>query len=597
MPDIQAKLDYADAVADWFLELGEEHALRGELDEGLTCTSIAANMLCKQNRTLISPRVEANLRFVADRLPVGKRLYLRPDYEPGRADVCLHVLTEALPLGGITSLAIRWMQRDRSGRIHQVALLDQRTPVPEVFSRAVARSNGRIHVADPDDSLLQKAVWLRNLARELATVVILHVDVSDVVCGAAFGAPGGPPVLAVNYNAHIFWTGASLADLVVNIRGSALEEYWTSRYRGIARYATVPIPLSEEHPAAMVHFPETGWKREAKQKLGILHDAVVILTVGASFKYLPSNGLDFLDVCEGIVRQVPKAVVLAAGFDGDARWKSAEQRSGSRIRTLGTVSQAQLAVIHDAADVYIEGFPFGTTTSLLEAGLKGIPVVLAPAQCPPPYGSDGVALDDTLDRPVTIEDYTTRIIHLCTDPLERFWQGSAIRRSIALRHTGPGWQLSLEQALRAASHEHAPQTSVAPVRTPEPLHEYWSTFVEQWSSRYEESLEIAIGLALSSGMRPRLTASMRRACRDYRSLRQHRTIPSPLLVFLCSVLFPVLPVSWDGSIFRMFSFLYRTALLSRIRKRVSRLMGRTADRRSWYDEYRQIQDSEKVRET
>ena len=178
----------------------------------------------------------------------------------------------------------------------------------------------------------------------------------DVICGVAFGIDGGPPVLLVNHSAHIFWTGASIADLVVNCRGSALEGIWATAYRGIARYATVPIPLlgAGSHPSTQA---QAIVKREAKKRIGIPEDSIVILTVGASFKYLPLDGLDFVGVCESVLKELPGAFLLAVGVNDDPRWRAASARSGSRMRALGTIPQSRLGAIHNAADVYIEAFP------------------------------------------------------------------------------------------------------------------------------------------------------------------------------------------------------------------------------------------------
>ena len=195
----------------------------------------------------------------------------------------------------------------------------------------------------------------------------------------------------------------------MNCRGSELEVFWSATYRGVglSRCAIVPIPLIDLDPESLesgeASKPEL--KRQSRQTLGIAADAIVILTVGSSFKYLPIDGLDFLEIWEEILKAVPEAVVLAVGFDGDQRWKDASARVGNRIRTLGAMPHSQLLKVQDAADLYVEAFPFGTTTSLLEAGLKGIPVGLAPAQSPPPYGTDGIALDDILQRPATVAEY------------------------------------------------------------------------------------------------------------------------------------------------------------------------------------------------
>jgi hypothetical protein len=428
---------------------------------------------------------------------------------------------------------------------------------------------------------------LKSLANDLASHIVLHIDVSDVICGAAFGKNGGPPVLLINYNAHIFWTGASIADLVVNIRGSALEEFWTATYRGISKYATIPIPLLEKTPTITIEkTSKVELKNQAKKSLDIPIDSIVMLTVGASFKYLPIDNLDFVEVCECILKELPDAYILAVGFDADSRWISASSRVESRIRALGTLSQSKLAIIQQATDIYIEGFPFGTTTSLLEAGIQGTPVVLAPAVCPPPYGSDGVALDDTLERPGTLEEYKDKIIYLSMNPAERELLGDNLYRAVTKHHIGAGWSQYLENAISALPQEHLIQPLIKPTRTPKAIHEYWSKYVTKWAFGYEESLEYGIRSALSMGLRPRLTKTVLIACNDYDPVRAHRTIPVPLLRFLCNFVFPVLPTLWARNIFIFFSFLCRASLLSRMHDKVNRLLGRTNARQSWYSEYR-----------
>ena len=260
------------------------------------------------------------------------------------------------------------------------------------------------------------------------------------------------------------------------------------------------------------------------------------------------------------------------------------------MRALGTIPQSRLGAIHNAADVYIEAFPFGTTTALLEAALKGIPAVLAPAQCPPPYGSDGVALDDTLRRPSSLEDYKKQIISLSKNPLERELQGNKLCSSVTLHHTGRGWKQYLEDAIRRLPDEHSLDPMIAPVQTPQGVHEYWSNFVSKWGSRYEETLEHSVELALAMGLRPRLTDQVLRACKKFKCVRRHGTIPLPLLVLLCNFFLPNLPIGWAHNIFRFFSFMYRPSLLYRVGRRLSRLPGGPQARNSWYSEYRHARD-------
>lgn len=589
MSEIQTKLDYADEIADWFLELSDIHISRSDLEKGLKCTHVAAAILSRQNRILSSSRVESNLRFIANRLAKDNRPLLGSPCRPDRKAVCLHVLDEALQAGGLTAMAIRWIKNDQSGRLHSVVLLAQPVPIPDDLLQAVHEKGGSIYIADPAKSFLHRAAWLKKLANDLADCVILHIGVADVITGVAFGTKDGPPVILVNHAAHIFWMGTSIADLVVNCRGSALEVLWTTTYRD-ARCATVPIPLLE--PNSPTYTCETMLgvenKRQAKKALGIPADSTVILTVGAFHKYLPVGGLDFVAVIESILEEIPEAFFLAVGLQADSRWSQASNRLGSRIRALGVVPRSQLVKIHEATDIYVEGFPMGTTTALLEAGLKGIPVVLAPALCPPPYASDGVALDDTIERPASIEDYKAKVIHLSRSHLERLSCGNQIRAAISRHHTGAGWQRYLEAAMETLPLRHSVRSAITPVRTPEAVHEYWSAFVAEVSSGYEEALEHAVTRALLIGVRPRLTKTVMRACKTYTSVRIHRSIPLPLLFFLCNCLLPLLPMILARNVFRLFSFLCRQSFLERLHKRLRAIFGGTGAAPSWYEDYRNV---------
>lgn len=587
MTELQSKLDYADAVADWFLEMGEAHARGGRLEEATKCCHVAATILARQNRRLSSPRLESDLRFIAEGLDEQDGAAAP---RPGRAgtDTCLHVMNAALPAGGITSMVTRWIRNDR-GRRHDLALLEQQPSIPQPLRSAVADSGGRIDVANPRDSMLRQAAWLRALARRSATRVILHINVADVVYAVAFGSNGGPPVCIVNYTAHAFWTGASTADLVLDVRGSALEQRWTETHRGIRQHAILPIPLPEDDPPGALARRSEERKRRARATIGVPADAVVIVTVGAYFKYLPSGKLDFLASCEQILRRVPQAHLLAVGFSPDDRWQAASDRLASRLRAVGLLSQAGVATVHDAADVYIEGFPFGTTTALLEAGLKGMPVVLAPAQCPPPFGSDGVALDETLERPEAVDDYVDTVVRLATCAELRVQQGERIREAIARHHTGEGWKAYLESAIARLPVEHAPQACLAPVRTAEPIHEYWARFVARISEGYEESCEVAVSKAVSMGLRPKLTSHALQAFHEHRSLRARRSIPLPLLVFLCNGLLQRLPLPLAGRIFRLVAFPYRPRLASRLRRKLAHFGFAGVRPTEMYQEYRSTQ--------
>ena len=583
MEGMQHQLDYVHAVAGWYLDLASNFLRCSDYESTLQCLHVAATVLSSQNRALSSPRLESTLLDVAARVFHSEPVPVKPS---GKRR-CLHVLTEALPAGGLTAMARRWIEIDNDSRRHEVALLSQEIPVPEDLSRIVRESGGKIHIADPRSSMLSRAQWLRRLALSTCDYVILHVDVADVIAPCAFGAAGGPPVILVNHTAHIFWTGTATSDVVANCRGSELEHRWTQKFRGVERSVTVPIPLID-CTTSLNDVEKT--KQEAKAAIGIPPDATVMLTVGASFKYLPMADIDFLAIQQDILRRLPEARLIVVGFQADSRWKAASKQTGNRISVLGTLNGEQLGRVRDAADVYVEGFPFGTTTALLEAGLRGIPVALAPACSPPPYGSDGVALDSILERPGNIERYKEDLIDLCTNPSRRAELGLQLRNEIAAHHTGGRWRSYVDRVLDELPDEHRVYELTDTVWTEKGAHEYWSRFVPTFGARHEESLERSIRRALKIGLKPQLTEKICRECGNYGSLRRRHSIPllllDPLLRYALRPMSPWLAFTC----FRAVSFVYRKSFMQRLATKL-RIMVGLAKNNGAYGEYRNIAQS------
>lgn len=585
MKNLQPRLDFSDAVADWLVELGHAHLARGELEQGLQATGSAAAVLSRHNRTLTHAQLEANLLLAAEKLdPQAAPAVRRPQAAGARA-ACMHVLTEALPAGGLTAMARRWILAD-AARSHSVVLLSQSTLVPPALSEAVAASGGRVHRLAPTESLVEVARALRRLAHEEADVVVLHTGSADVLCGAAFGVAGGPPVMLVNHTAHTFWTGVSVADLVLNCRGSQQEADWAERYRGARAHAPLPIPLEPPETAAPDDARRQAQRQAARAELGLPQEAVVLLTVGASFKYFPTAQLDFVADLEQALKAQPDAHLVVAGATPDERWIAASRRLDGRIHLLGTIPQQRLAVVRRAADFYVEGYPFGTTTALLEAGLDGLPAVLAPSACPPPFGTDGVAVDDVLPRHATQQAHQDGILHLCRDAAARMRLATQLRHSIEAHHTGSGWLDHLEHALRSLPAVHAVSQPAPQLATPAYIHEYWADFVSTWNWPLEETAELAISHALGQGYRPTVTPRLARACEDARSFRAGHSLPAPLLALLCNRILPLLSPRAARSVFRGASHLFRRGVVMRSFSKLGGLFVRRRDPRAWYQEYR-----------
>jgi hypothetical protein len=480
---------YRAGIADWCFRNAERCLKTNRPEPALMWSQLTARVLSGGHSEVTSIKLEEQLIAIANCLP---RVQPVQDGVTHR-NRWLHVFTTAYATGGHTAMAVRWIEANPTNGVHSAALLSQDAPVPDSLTRAVTSSGGDLNVADIKSSLLSRALWLRQLASGTADYVVLHIHPWDVMPTVAFGVPEGPPVLLVNHAAHAFWLGVSISDLVLNVRGSELEQQWTRVHRGVRLAATLPIPLPMPLVPASAVEPEKR-RASAKRQLGIPEDAVLVLSVGTGFKYRPAAGLNFIDAARSVLLASPKAYLLVVGLSENSgqpredgrptswddldessaqQWMKAKEEVSGRLRGEGR--QLNLESYHAAADVYAEGFPFGSTTALLEAGLKGIPAVLAP--CPPPFGTDGIAVDSILPRPANSSEYVSATTHLIQNREDRQKLGDSLSGSIMKHHAGSGWVQHLSAAITCVPKSHSVQKIEKVIPVSEHLVEYWSAIV------------------------------------------------------------------------------------------------------------------------
>ncbi len=226
-------------------------------------------------------------------------------------------------------------------------------------------------------------------------------------------------------------------------------------------------------------------------------------------------GLDFVDVWERILESEPLAELIVVGFHDEGRWKEASNRLGGRNQDVRGHAYAQVSKVTDAADIYVEAFSFGTTTSLLEAGLKGVPVVLAPAQSPPPYATDGIALDDVIERQTDLQEYERWVKVLLRNPSIREEIGSKLRRSIAQHHCAPGWRSHLRLAIDSLPARHGIYPEINLERTPTTIYRQWFNFSEGLA-RTRSLLEFTLSNLYKSNLRPVLSLEIQNAHKKHK---------------------------------------------------------------------------------
>lgn len=385
------------------------------------------------------PGVERMALALAETLPRAKS-------QPRRGGAhrrWLHVVSLAYDIGGHTAFLRRWIDNDQSGD-SQTIVVTGSTTVPVALSEAVRHGGGKVTYLS-STGLLGRAEELRAASSD-ADVVVLHHHMWDIVPAIAFGVPDGPPVLVLNHADHTFWVGASVADVAVNLRpvGAALNR----KYRSIDRNTALPIPLDPPPDAAT----KAALRGTTRQSLGIPADAIVFLTVGSDYKYLPIGELDFPSAAGRLLARCPEAYLIAVGpVANRPEWRASVRKSSPRMIVVGP--RQDIAAYHAAADIYLEGFPFDSATALLEAALVGLPVVPVPATAPLPFSAHG-GLKAALPQPASVADYLDDATRLAQSPALRRDRAASLNSAVTAACTGNAWRTHLASLGSSLPPEH-----------------------------------------------------------------------------------------------------------------------------------------------
>ncbi|MFH7024937.1 MAG: glycosyltransferase [Heteroscytonema crispum UTEX LB 1556] len=413
-------------------------AQRGKYDAAAVYAEMAAfHAQWKHPGLFVSPELEHILHIIGHK-GISKSLYSSKTItSDGKIKNILHVASNISILGGIPRFIWRLIQQDGE-RSHSLALTKQAPDeVPQIFRDAVNNSNGKIHVLNESiGGLVSRAKRLRKIAAT-ADVVLLHTwDHDAIPCIAFADKEQSPPIIFVNHSDHGFWLGVNISNVVANLRSSGMHLSQERRSIETKRNALLPTILNPIYRKLS--------RTEAKQQLGIDESSVILVSIARSPKYKTIDGVSFADAHVPLLKQYNQAILIVIGPGDSEDWSAAIQQTQGRIKVLGETENT--SVFYQAADIYVDSFPWTSITSLLEAGSYGVPLVSRY-----PYssnacgilGADMPGLTGNLIRVQKLEEYTQILSRLIIEEEFRLSLGEATRRKIAQTHWGNNWQRSL----------------------------------------------------------------------------------------------------------------------------------------------------------
>ncbi|SEB56653.1 hypothetical protein SAMN04489844_0545 [Nocardioides exalbidus] len=415
-------IDHRQADQNWatFQDLVNRSRIlerRGRHEPAAVAAMTAATFAwCNPTGSFASPELERVLVGLGASVePVLRRPVLR---RPQQRDVrprVLHVASQLYATGGHTQMLANWLHLDSDRDHHVVVTAQGEREVPKKITASLTGPDSVTLLDSPGHGLVTRAATLRRLAVEFDHIV-LHVHPNDVVAWIALsGMQDRPEVLLVNHADHVFWLGASLADRVVNLRHSGAR--LNAERRGIAedRNALLVRPLQLKERSLS--------REEARSRLGIDSDAVVIVSAADTYKYGAAPGEGLLDVLLPVLRDHPEVRMHVAGPSPDGDWKVLADEGLGRAWGL----LPDVGTLLEAADIYIDSYPFSSLTSMLEAATLHTPVMTwrDPDERVAVLGADTPELEDVLIATTSGDGLAAELVRLI--------ESSALREELGMR--------------------------------------------------------------------------------------------------------------------------------------------------------------------
>lgn len=437
-----ARLKSNHAIFEQHVQEAERFLTKGRLDEAAMSAAIAAWFATKKHPGVFaSERLERVLHTIGTGLPDAPRPANRPANAQGVQRV-LNVATEVFPVGGLTRMISRWIDTD-ADREHSLVVTRYRQPLPEHLTGAVSRSGGSITLLNKmPGSIRAWAARLRQISRQY-DMVILHIHCEDVVPVLAFaGTTDIPPVVLLNHADHIFWLGSGICHSVLNLREAAGDI--TIHRRGIAPERSLMLPTLVDAPVRKLS------REAAREAIGVTDDSLVMISVARGAKYRPIGGKTYADRFIDILNANPNAKLYVVGSGMPEGWDAASAATGGRI--FGLTERPDPWQYFEAADIYVDSYPFSSSTSLMEAAGYGLPLVTlftAPDEARL-VGINHLGLIGGLYQARTEEEWAEEITHLLRDEDYRKMRGAQALRSVGIAQPKE-WKEWLERAYQASA--------------------------------------------------------------------------------------------------------------------------------------------------
>lgn len=305
----------------------------------------------------------------------------------------LHIFSELYDVGGHTRLMLNWIKKDQKSR-HSILSTRQGAEKVETILKSLNFQENIEEKFYLEGSFIEKSKKLLDIVlRENYDQIILHIHPDDIIPVLALSHPSAStPVLFLNHAEHTFWLGASVLDLLIQIKKENIET--DSERRSIEKESQFLLPI----PVKSDVLPK------------VKNDNVVLLSIGSEYKYTPRFGYNFFKEVHSVLSRFENVVCYLVGVPADNQFY--KEYEHPRLICVGP--QKNIDYYHQIADIYLEGFPFASFTAMLETSLQKVPFVLQYS----PEDNMILFTDENIDfikYPKDVDEWHTQLNKLITN--------------------------------------------------------------------------------------------------------------------------------------------------------------------------------------
>tara|TARA_R110002073_G_scaffold128999_1_gene274973 strand:+ start:23186 stop:24673 length:1488 start_codon:yes stop_codon:yes gene_type:complete len=275
----------------------------------------------------------------------------------------LHVVTELYHIGGHSRLLKNWIKRDQDSEHTIVATSMLKNDLDNII--AFWELTG-VKTFAIEGSIIKKAIAL-NTFSEGFDFIILHIHQYDIIPSLSFSSfeRNRLPIFFMNHADHTFWIGRLISNAIICYRENILK--LDALRRGISPEDQFYLPLPiQEYKSAI----DPSSKSDFKKELNLSEDSIVLLCVSSLYKFTPYDDINFFKDVIKVLEKDSRLILLIIGVNEGDRFTI----SHKRIKFLGI--KKDIGHYLQGADIYIENFPYGSYTSVLDAMNYNLPVQL-----------------------------------------------------------------------------------------------------------------------------------------------------------------------------------------------------------------------------